>query len=184
MIKINSPPGCAAVSLGEPSHAGRMAATSSGDLRRGTADVAANGLPFVTLGNEEFLSRAACVVCSCVRSLRVCREIWCIVRRRSGSLAIVLAPPAPWFADPADHAGGAFDPSRDVLTIDAARVAPAGLPCCLVSVPGNGVGDGGVSTMRVLNVTFGFGSRDGRRAGRARGRASRVNWGLGCKGLI
>ena len=176
MIKINSPPGCAAVSLGEPSHAGRMAATSSGDLRRGTADVAANGLPFVTLGNEEFLSRAACVVCSCVRSLRVCREIWCIVRRRSGSLAIVLAPPAPWFADPADHAGGAFDPSRDVLTIDAARVAPAGLPCCLVSVPGNGVGDGGVSTMRVLNVTFGFGSRDGR-AGRARGRASRVNWG-------
>ena len=142
MIKINSPPGCAAVSLGEPSHAGRMAATSSGDLRRGTADVAANGLPFVTLGNE-FLSRAACVVCSCVRSLRVCREIWCIVRRRSGSLAIVLAPPAPWFADPADHAGGAFDPSRDVLTIDAARVAPAGLPCCLVSVPGNGLGDGG-----------------------------------------
>ena len=143
MIKINAPPGCAAVSLGEPSHAGRMAATSSGDLRRGTADVAANGLPFVTLGNEEFLSRAACVVCSCVRSLRVCREIWCIVRRRSGSLAIVLAPPAPWFADPADHAGGAFDPSRDVLTIDAARVAPAGLPCCLVSVPGNGLGDGG-----------------------------------------
>ena len=162
---MNAPPGCAAVSLGEPSHAGRMAATSSGDLRRGTADVAANGLPPVTLG-KEFLSRAACVVCSCVRSLRVCREIWCIVRRRSGSLAIVLAPPAPWFADPADHAGGTFEPSRDVLTMDAARVAPpAGLPCCLVSVPGNGVGmKGGVSTMRVLNVTFGFGSRDGRRA--------------------
>jgi hypothetical protein len=142
MIKINAPPGCAAVSLGEPSHAGRMAATSSGDLRRGTADVAANGLPPVTLG-KEFLSRAACVVCSCVRSLRVCREIWCIVRRRSGSAAIVLAPPAPWFADPADHAGGTFKPSRDVLTMDAARVAPAGLPCCLVSVPGNGLGDGG-----------------------------------------
>ena len=151
------------MSLGEPSHAGRMAATSSGDLRRGTADVAANGLPFVTLGNE-FLSRAACVVCSCVRSLRVCREIWCIVRRRSGSLAIVLAP-APWFADPADHAGGTFEPSRDVLTMDAARVAPAGLPCCLVSVPGNGVGDGGGQYHAcVLNVTFGFGSRDGRRA--------------------
>ena len=163
MIKINAPPGCAAVSLGEPSHAGRMAATSSGDLRRGTADVAANGLPPVRLGNE-FLSRAACVVCSCVRSLRVCREIWCIVRRRSGSLAIVLAPPAPWFADPADHAGG-FCASRDVLTMDAVRVAPAGLPCCLVSVPGNGVGDGGGQYHAcVLNVTFGFGSRDGRRA--------------------
>ena len=38
---------------------------------------------------------------------------------------------------------------------------------------------GGVSTMRVLNVTFGFGSRDGRARGRARGRTSRVNWGLG-----
>ena len=146
MIKINAPPGCAAVSLGEPSHAGRMAATSSGDLRRGTADVAANGLPFVTLG-KELLSRAACVVCSCVRSLRVCREIWFIVRRRSGSLAIVLAPPAPWFADPADHAGGTFELSRDVLTMDAARVAPpAGLPCCLVSVPGeDGVGRWGGS---------------------------------------
>ena len=176
MIKINAPPGCAAVSLGEPSHAGRMAATSSGDLRRGTAEVAANGLPPVRLGNE-FLSRAACVVCSCVRSLRVCREIWCIVRRRSGSLAIVLAPPAPWFADPADHAGGTFRPSRDVLTMDAARVAPAGLPCCLVRVPGeDGVGDGGGQYHAcVLNVTFGFGSRDGRARGRARGRTSRAN---------
>jgi len=121
-----------------------MAATSSGDLRRGTAEVAANGLPPVRLGNE-FLSRAACVVCSCTRSLRVCREIWFIVRRRRGSLAIVLAPPAPWFADPADHAGGTFRPSRDVLTMDAARVAPAGLPCCLVSVPGNGGGRWGGS---------------------------------------
>ena len=58
-----------------------------------------------------------------------------------------VGTPAPWFADPADHAGGTFEPSRDVLTMDAARVAPpAGLPCCLVSVPGeDGVGRWGGS---------------------------------------